>query len=248
MSTRSIAASLAMALLVAMPTFVQAVGDGADGSMPSRIEIERAAAKEGALDPLLSKAIGDDPTEKQLGALYELLSALAASNPALAAQAAQAVAAATMALATDNPQAALSLADIPECRSPQQGSGRPITSLADLVIQIVSDPAVSQASPQIVADTLATLNGAVALAQSAAENKDLRIPCWAQTQEALDLAIAQSNLAGFTVAAGGDTAGIPSATAGGGLGGSDFSSFTSGSGGGGGTPTATDPDASTTTL
>ncbi|WP_200376454.1 hypothetical protein [Thiocystis violacea] len=257
MNTRSIAASLAMALLVAMPTFVQAVGNGATTSTLTQVQIKQAADK-GTLEQLLAESLGENPTQEQLTALSALLEALAESDPAVAAKAAMALASAASDLAAAHPETAIALANIAQ--------------------DTIGIPAVTAAAPESVGAALVALTEAVTLASRSAEAKGITLAglqglrdeiadlaadplvtsatpdIGQRITESASLANAQADLAGFATAAGGDTGaggdagGVPSATAGDSPGGSNFTSFTSSSGGGGGTPTDTTTDASPTTL
>ncbi|TCT18689.1 hypothetical protein [Thiobaca trueperi] len=247
--------TLSVALAVATPVFVQAQGantpDASSATLNSPLtatQIEQAV-KDGNLEALLSSWLGANPTAEQLAALNTLLTELAASKPALAAQVAVAAGSIASTLAADNPQAAM--------------------SIAEMAIGVISNPAVIAAAPSVVGAATVALSEASTLAQRSAEAKGITLANSAavssalaalaanpavlsatpdvasQIQGAVELANAQADLAGFAPAAGpGAETGAAGPTSGAGtLGSSSFASFgnISGGTGSGGTQTPASP-------
>jgi hypothetical protein len=245
---------LAIALLAAAPALTLVSPEAVSAEFMTQTQIEQAA-KSGTLAADLAASLGQTPDAGRIESLGSLLDGLIAANPALAAQVAQALDAIAADLAKDQPQNAV--------------------SLAVLVEQIISDPAVINAAPEIAGAILIALHETLTLAERSAESKGLALSgldslkssletlasneailaampdLGQQIADSVELANATADLAGFTTAAGPSAA--PNTAAGGVTAAvsnaNAFASFSSGGGGGGGTlPVETLPSASPTTL
>ncbi|MCF8016550.1 MAG: hypothetical protein K9L65_12800 [Chromatiaceae bacterium] len=175
-------------------------------------EILSQAIADGNLEEVLAEALGENPGPEQINALQGALDGLAVNAPADAAVAARAVVARALALAIDNPQAAV--------------------DLARAATRVLTYPGVAEADPAGVGQALADVVGVVTLAQRSAESQGIILTGtevaqqavqFAQTNdsiiaavpdfnervaEAVELANIQADLAGVMPAAGDDEVGV----------------------------------------
>ncbi|WP_323696882.1 hypothetical protein [Thiorhodovibrio litoralis] len=173
--------------------------------------------------------MGTEPTAEQLTQLLSALESLRENSPSAAAKAASALVDVAWDNAPDNPQTAMAQLDIAHA--------------------ILCHPAVAAAEPEIVENALAQLQGATRLAERSAATTGTELTgtdiapdvgtCAAEAPEdliaeAIELADAQADLAGFTTAAGGPPATNSAAGAVGAAPTPSFVSFSSPPGGGGG--------------
>ena len=244
---------LAIALLTAVPALVLAAPENGAAAFTSPAQIEQAA-QSGTLAADLAASLGQTPDAGRIESLGALVEGLVGSNPALAAQVAQALAGIAADLAKDQPQSAV--------------------SLAALVERTIGDPAVIAAAPEIAGAALVSLHEAVTLAERSAASQGIALsgldslksgletlaanpailaamPDLAQQiADSVELANATADLAGFATAAGPSAArnvaaGVVAAAV---SNANAFAAFNSSGGGGRGLPAEVQPSASPTTL
>lgn len=191
--------------MTAAPGLALAGQESGSAAFMNPTQIEQAA-RAGSLETDLAASLGQAPGTEQIKSLDALLDGLVASNPSLAAQVAQTLASIAANLATDQPQSAV--------------------DLAALIDRVISDPAVIAAAPEAVGAALIALHETLTLAQRSAETQDITLsgldtiaanldtlashpallaamPDLAgMIAEAIELANAQADLAGFLPAAG----------------------------------------------
>lgn len=196
----------------AAPVSAQAEAAGTEQTPigPITPEILSQAIADGNLEEVLAEALGENPAPDQITALQGALDALAVNVPADAAVAASAVVASAQALAIDNPQAAVDVAQV--------------------ATRALTNPAVAEALAAVVGQALADVVGVVTLAQRSAESQGLTLTGtevaqqavqFAQTNDAIiaavpdfnervaeseELANVQADLAGVAPAAGDEQA------------------------------------------
>lgn len=192
----------------------QAEAAGAEQALVGLItsEILSQAIADGNLEEVLAEALGENSGPEQINALQGALDGLAVNVPADAAVAARAVVARALALAIDNPQAAV--------------------DLSQAATRVLTYPGVAEADPAGVGQALADVVGVVTLAQRSAESQGLTLTGtevaqqavqFAQTNDAIiaavpdfnervaeseELANVQADLADVAPAAGDDEVGV----------------------------------------
>ncbi len=183
------------------------------------------SAGDGALDEAVDRLLANGVTPDMADAIGSALDRLAQTDPAKAAEVAATLAAACLDLATTTPQAAV--------------------DLADAVARTALSPSVRDANPDAAGTAIGDVAGALRLAARAAQTEGLTLvrldvaqarlesardsnpEIAALIDDAIDLADAQADLAGFATAAGGPAAGT-------GGGGGATGGVPAGIGGGGG--------------
>ncbi|MFD2113006.1 hypothetical protein [Thiorhodococcus fuscus] len=240
MLNRVTATALSVALAAALPVLAHA-------SVPSQSAVVSASSDQVSLDSLLSSALGDTPSAQDISGLEGLLSSLATSNPAVAADLALSIARLAFNIAGTDPELS--------------------TRMIGMAINAISRDNVIAANPKVAGDALAALEGATQLAKRSAASKSITLSNLGSIESALtalaanqailganpdlsnmiaaqlDDANAIADASGFATAAGGPGtgAGGPPGTTGTGITAGSFSG-PSGGGGGGGTGTVVTGD------
>jgi len=240
MLNRVTATALSVALTAALPVIAHA-------SVPSQSAVVSASSDQASLDSLLSSALGDTPSAQDISGIESLLSSLATSNPAVAADLALSIARQAFNIAGTDPE-----------RSAQ---------MIGMATNVISRDNVIAANPTTSGEAVAALKGATQIAKRSATAKgitlsnigssDSSLAALAANQAILNATPDLSNMiaaqisdanaiadaSGFATAAGGPGTGTGATggTTGTGITAGSFSG-PSGGGGGGGTGTVVTDD------
>lgn len=131
-------------------------------------EALRQAIADGTLEGVIAEALGENPGLDQIAALQSALDNLAVNAPTDAAIAAQAVVAIARVLAVDSPQVAIDVV-----RS---------------AVRALTYPAVADAVPDVVGQSLAEVVGVVTLAERSGESQGLTLTGTEVAQQVVDFA------------------------------------------------------------